>query len=105
MLAFVAIMLITLVIVWKGFMSPSAAPQSVVDISEPVRPPDVEIDFALLDKLSTETSTQGLEEFPKIPGLPEGTIVGRANPFVPYTDQQILPTGSSTVSGSSTAPQ
>ncbi|KKU86515.1 MAG: hypothetical protein A2667_03485 [Candidatus Wildermuthbacteria bacterium RIFCSPHIGHO2_01_FULL_47_27] len=88
-LVFVVIIFVTLGVVWKGFMSPSAAPQSIPAATEPVRPPEINIDFELLDKLSGEEATQDLEEFPQIPVLPEGTIVGRENPFVQYAAEQI----------------
>lgn len=94
-LIFVGLILVILVVVWKGFMAPPNTASSAIGSMEPVKPPEVQIDFGLLDKLSAEESTQGLEEFPQIPSLPEGTVVGRENPFIPYGTEPISGSGES----------
>jgi len=76
-LAFAAIMIVTLVVLWQGFLSKMIIP---APISSPqvVPPREIEINEEIL-KSEFLKNAQAFEEVPLLEG--EG---GRENPFLPY---------------------
>lgn len=74
-LVFIGAILLILVVVWKGLLS---KPETPPLLPEPVKPPEVKINFEVLQNTFLE-ELKPLEEIP-----PFEETAGRENPFIPY---------------------
>jgi len=79
----VAILVITLVVIWRGFFYKETPPKGEKIILTPEK--KIEINFEVLDNPLLDK----LQPFPKIQPFQEispteGGKVGRENPFIPY---------------------
>lgn len=74
-LVFIGAILLILVVVWKGFLS---KPETLPPLPEPVKLPEVKINFEVLQSPFLEE----LQPFEEIPPFEE--TAGRENPFIPY---------------------
>ena len=75
--AFVAIIIVTFFVLWKGFFSGEGEKGKGGSVSEASPPRQVKINFELLES----SAVKELQPFEKVPPLEE--LEGRENPFVP----------------------